>query len=345
VWGRGERKKTHRLYELSGLPEKDFDPTHFPFLSVIQKHEALKLEVRGGQMKSGRYTLLPGSLHPSGDVYQWHDVSAAKSTPISADVYKVLDSVRFALVTSLIAPYWTEGIRNDLCMALSGFMYRAAMHVEDMGAQSSMYFTKNEAKHLLEGIMHVAEDDESDYQMRMRTFEQTWEKSINGEPTTGGGKIAEILQDPDVVSLLYILLADTPDLVALDEFFERYAVRNNTSNVIDIERSGAKDTSFIMTVNDFRNSNMHRNITSGTGARVQMTNVLLASPRAIRVDGLDFRPDEDKIIQRGDALFINQWRGWEIPPAEEATNQDVCAEIGYGDGAGGETGLWQIVSW
>lgn len=329
VWGRGDRKKTHRLYELSGLPNKDFDPNDYPFLQVVAKHEAIKMEVRGGAQRSGRYTLLPGSMHPSGDAYQWHDVSAAKSTPVSVDVYKVIDNIRFALVTAMIAPYWNEGVRNDLCMALSGFMYRAAKHVEDMGAQSSIYFTKKEAQQLLEGIMHVADDDEADRQMRLRTFEQTWKKSENGEATTGGATLSRLLEDPDAVSLLYILLADTPDLVALDEFFDRFAVRNNTSNIIDIEAAGAKNVSFIMTVNDFRNSNMHKTITSGTGARVQMTNILLASPRATRVDGLAFRPNGDRIIEENGVTFINQWRGWAIPPAEEAKRSEVKPFIDY----------------
>lgn len=329
VWGRGDRKRTHRLYELSGLPEANFDPNNFGFLAALAKREDLKLEVRGGIQRAGRYTLLPGSLHPSGDTYQWDDISSAKSTPVSIDVYRVMDSLRFAMVATLIAPYWTEGMRNNLCMALSGFFHRAAKHVEDMGDQASVYFGKNEAQSLLEGIMYIADDDEADRQMRLRTFNQTWDKAESGEAVTGATTITKLTGDEELLSLLYILLSDSPDLVELDRFLERYAVRNNTSNVIDLDRAGSKEASFIMTVNDFRNSYMHKYLTSGLGRKTPMTNILLASPRAIRIDGFTFEPKEGRVFEENGYVYVNQWRGWAVEPADNVELEEVSTFTSY----------------
>lgn len=329
VWGRKSRPRTHRLYEISGIDAK-FEPSLFPFLARVKTVDAIKVEIRGGELRSGQYSLLPGSLHPSGETYEWTDLKAARSTPVSVDVLRVVNGVRMACVVALIAPYWTEGTRNQMCMALSGFMHRAASHVMDMGSISPLFFEKKDAKEILEGLMKVAGDDESDYAMRLKTFESTWDKAESGSPVQGGTTLTKITGDPDLLSLLYILLADTPDLIEFDKFLDRYAVRNGTSNVIDIHRAGERGASYLMTVNDFRNSNMHRTIAGGSGERRQMTNILLSSARAIRIDGLAFIPNGDQIVDRKGLKYINQWRGYEIGMFPDAVSeQDVEPFIFY----------------
>lgn len=328
VWGRKSRPRTHRFYETIGM--EAFDPSQYPFLAAIQKIPTLAVEIRGGEAKSGRYSLLPGSLHPSGETYEWADLKAARSTPVTVDLSRIVNGVRFACVAALIAPYWTEGVRNQLCMALSGFFHRAAAHVADMGAMSQLFFERKDAKELMEGLIKISDDDEADYAMRMRTFDQTWDKADQGHPVQGATTLVKITGDESLLPLLYTLLADTPDLIAFDKFLDRYAVRNGTSNIIDRQRAGHRSASFLMTVNDFRNSNMHMTITTGTGERRQMTNILLASTRTLRVEGLAFVPGDDDLIIRGDAKFVNQWRGFEIPMYDKKVKkEDVSIFLDY----------------
>lgn len=330
VWGRGERTRTHRLYNLTAMGETEFDPSQHRFLKQIADIPSLKVEIRGGAMRSGQYSLMPGSLHPSGDTYRWDNIAAARTTLVSVDSFRVTNAVRFACVSAAIAAYWTEGVRNQLCMALSGFLHRAAAHCEDMGAISDVYIDKDRALSILQAVMSIAGDDEADEQMRMRTFEQTWDKATEGHPVTGATTISKLTGDESLIPLLYSLLTDSPDLVALDKFFDKYAVRNNSSNVIDIDKAGSRGASYLMTVNDFRNSNMHMTITSSSGARVGMTNILLASTRAIRVDGFCFKPGQDRIVNRGDEARINQWRGYQIEPVTETvTVKDVAPFVEY----------------
>ncbi len=330
IWGRKSRPRTHRLYELTGANDQPFDPSEFPFLETLKKNSEIQLEIRGGHLKSGQYSLLPGSLHPSGESYQWEDVSKANSTPASVDLFRVLNGVRFASVASIIAPFWTEGQRNQMCMALSGFLHRAAAHAKDMGAMSQIYFEKADAKKLLEGVLKLADDDASDYAMRIRTFEQTWEKAEKGVPVQGATALMKMTGRDDLISLLYSLLVDSPDLRAFDEFMERYAMRNNTSNVIDRRRVGVRGAVSLMTVNDFRNSYMHKNITTGSGERRSMTAMLLASERAIRVEGLAFVPGGEEMVEKEGGKYINQWSGYAIPPYEgEVVDADVEPVVRY----------------
>lgn len=332
IWGRPSRPRTHRLYELTGPNDNPYDPSSYPFLAALSKKgmEQIQLEVRGGAVKNGEYSLLPGSVHPSGERYEWHDVSSARSTPVAVDMHRVINGVRFACVAALIVPYWIEGQRNQLCMAVSGFFHRAAAHVNDMGAMSELYFDKDMAKNLLEGIIRVSGDDESDYGMRMRTFEQTWEKAEKGEAVQGATSIVKMTGDENMLSMLYSLLVDSPDLREFDEFMDRYAVRNGTSNVIDRVKAGSKGAVSIMTVSDFRNSNMHRTIQTGNGDIRSMVNMLLASKRTIRVDGLAFIPGAPDMIDRDDGKYINQWRGFGIPPYDgPVKDEDVSVFLNY----------------
>lgn len=334
VWGRKSRPRTHRLYEVTGCGDL-FQPSDFGFLDVIKKHPEINVEIRGGEAKNAEYSLLPGSLHPSGEVYTWHDVAAARSTPVAVDALKLVSGVRMACIAALLVPYWVEGQRNQMCMALSGFLHRAVQHVQDMGQMSTIFFDKDEAIRLMRGIMSLAGDDQADYTMRMKTFEKTWEKADAGQAVQGATTISKITERPDIVSLLYVLLADSQDLIEFDEFLDRYAIRNGTSNVIDLQKAGSKGAAYLMTVNDLRNSTMHKLLTAGGQARL-MANVLLSSPRAIRVEGFCFRPGQEPVVEEYGEKYVNQWRGFAVKPWPEAvTKEDVQPFEDY---------MWEVVA-
>lgn len=337
VWGRKSRPRTHRLYELLGdgsqtkeIKGSPYDPAMFPFLRTIKKYKQIEMEVRGGEIRNGQYSLLPGSLHPSGEMYEWEDVKAARSSPVAVDLYRIINGVRFACAVATLAPYWTEGSRNSLCMALSGFLHRAVSHVSDLGGDSALYFEKRDAEELLRALMNISGDAEEDISSRMKTFEKTWEKADAGVPVQGATTLTKITGDNDLLTILYSLLADTPDLIAFDEFLDRYAIRSNTSNIVDRQRVGMKTATWLMTVNDLRNSTMHMTITTGDGSKRQMAGILLSSNRALRVDGFAFMPGADEILERPDGKYINQWRGFEVPPFQgPVTEADVQPFLDY----------------
>lgn len=341
VWGRPSRPRTHRLYTIAagGLAgDAPFDPTLYNFLKKIAGNDQLSVEIRGGEQKSGQYSLLPGSLHPSGEYYEWEDAQRARSTsPVAVPVTRVVGAVRLACAAAVVAPYWTEGNRNNLCMALSGFMHRAAIHSRDAEA-SPLPFDKTDAEALLKGVMEIADEDPSDIQMRLRTFEQTWEKGDNGDPVAGATKLVELTGDPGIKAILYTLLIDSPEYVALDEFFERFAYRNNTSDVIDLRKVGSKAAVFMMSVQDFRNSYAHKSIITPLGARKQMTNIWLNSDQRTLVDGMCFRPGKERqlLVEEHGNLYVNQWSGFAVEPYEgEATDADVAPFLDY---------VWRILA-
>jgi hypothetical protein len=331
TWGRKSRPRTHRLYEIL-VDGEGYRASQYPFLSTLSKHPDINVEIRGGEAKSGQYSLLPGSVHPSGETYEWSDPKAARSTPATVDLMKIIDGVRFAAVVATLAPYWTEGSRNSMCMAFSGFLYRAVSHSEDIAERNPVSLDKERALNVLKGLLRVTGDDGEDYSMRIQTFEKTWAKGDAGDAVKGGATLAKLTGNDKLLPLLYQLLVASENMLEFDEFLDRYAVRNNTSNVIDRTKAGYRGSVSIMTVHDFRNSNMHKCLITADGARVLMTNLLLTSQRAIRVDGMGFRPDGEDIYEWNGGRHVNQWRGFAIPRhTQPVTDDDVRPFLSYVD--------------
>lgn len=325
VWGRPSRPRTHRLYELTGL-HRDFDPSDYPFLARIANHDGVKVEIRGGEQKSGRYSLLPGSVHPSGEHYQWDDVSAAKSTPVLTSLNKVIDGVRFACVVGLLAPYWTEGVRNQLCMALSGFLYRASQYSQELAMDQQL--SRETCKSILEGLMEVSGDDPADYPMRFKTFDQTWDKAEAGEPVVGATRITEITGDQQILPLLYALLAHTEEMQALDALFEQYAVLRNTTSVVDLE-VGAMGT-YVMNKEAFVFTLAGHYISTPRG-KAPLSQLFLNSLQRTVVDRVSIHPAKPLVfeVERGQKA-ANIWKGWGINPHEDdVSEKDVAPFLAY----------------
>lgn len=316
VWGRKSRPRTHRLYELAGV--NTFDPGSWPFLAKLQQRPDLALEVRGGELKSARYSLLPGSVHPSGEFYEWSDPKAATSTVSHVSEMRLMQGVRFALAAALVAPHWQEGVRNELCKAFSGFMYRASSYSEELNAD--LLLSKDDAWDLMQGIMEIADDDPADKPMRQKTFDQTWQKAEDGAAVTGATRIAEITGDKEIVGLLYALLANTPDLLAMDRMFEQYAIIKNTVNIVDLDL-GSKGN-YVMNRDAFVFTMAGNYITTPKG-RVPTAAVFLNSPRRTIVDRLGVNPQREKLFTNNEGLAVaNTWTGWDIPPQEADVHEE-----------------------
>lgn len=321
VWGRGARKRTHRLYELSGCQNNTFNPADYPFLARLTGHPLVGLEVRGGEMRSGRYTLLPGAIHPSGEPYQWDDISAAQATPTLVAERRVMDGVRFACAAALIAPYWTEGVRNQLCMAFSGFLFKATQYSLELSDDD--LFDKDTARRLLEGLMEIAGDDKADYAMRMKTFEQTWDKATRGEPTSGATRIAEITGDASIVPTLYALLAHTEEVQKLEALFEQYVTQRNSTNVIDLHEGA--DGAYVMDHAAFRATMAGNYLTTAKG-RKPVADIFLNSPQRVAVNRVSMHPSKPRVFQDDNgAKIANIWNGWGVDPCSDDVAPDQVA--------------------
>lgn len=120
IHGRKSSPKSHYWYRVEGWPVKVT-----PFYDPVEKSRQLSgqdydkdrlvlIEIRG----NGGQTLLPPSVHPSGESYQWWE---GWHSPAVVPYSEIEQQVRWLAAASLLARYWPgEGKRHQASLALAG---------------------------------------------------------------------------------------------------------------------------------------------------------------------------------------------------------------------------------
>ena len=329
IWGRSGKPRSHRLYKVS---DGEFDPSKHNFLRVISRIPSVNVELRGGALSRAEYSLLPGSVHDSGETYEWDNIGVARSSTVATvPVNSLVHGLRKAAVATVLAPHWNEGVRQELTMALSGFLQR----IHDLTwtwAESTGAFCMNfaEAMDWFKRFLEVVDDDREDRRDRLAAFKMTWEKGEEGKKVTGATRIAEISGDKTIMRTLYSLLSESPDMQRLDMFLERYAIRYGTGDLIDLESSRQAGV-VMMTRMQASNSMGHEWFSNGSGKAVKMVDYLYGLPNTTRVNGISFTPGLPQLIDdTAGGLRMNTWSGVDHPPdSDPATAADVEIFLDY----------------
>jgi hypothetical protein len=326
VWGRQSRKKTHRVYKIkSAIP---FDPTNFPFLNRIKKINEIKVELRGGPASRAEYSLLPGSTHPSGEEYRWHDVAKAKTSPTIVSLDRVVEAVRMAGAATVLAPLWSEGVRQEMTLALAGFLHR--VYTTTMSIDEGLFCLDYDgAVRFLDVLLDLSGDDQSDRRARHLGFKATWNKAEKGAAVTGATRIAEISGSKSLVSDLYMLLSENPDTGAIGEFTSRFVIWKGPAQVIDLEGVDAGRTKYTFSRPNFASSYGDKFVTIGDKRKL-LPELLWSLSSSIRVHGVTFRPGAERLLEEPEGAMVNQWCGFKVPPASvEQTDSDVAPFLDY----------------
>lgn len=318
VWGRPSKTRSHRAYMLK--QDEPYDPTDHHILRRLEKIDEAKVEVRGGAQSRGEYSLLPGSIHTSGEPYEWADLNRARNSPSVATIDQIVRGVRLAGAIAVIAPHMIEGTRNDLTMALSGFLYKAWSISQTLGGDA-FAMSKEEAERFIEVLLELSGDDPADRVARIKTFHATWKKAESGEATTGATTIGDITGNREVVQKLYILLTDSPDIAAIEEFTNRFCIWQGPGLVIDMDQMKRGDTKAWMARQNFQNSYGHKFILV-EGKRKQLTDLLFYLESTTRVAGITFEPGENFLVETRTGKKVNQWSGFAMKPHPEPVADD-----------------------
>ena len=313
IWGRKSRPRTHRSYMIDG--ERDYNPLEHPVLRRIKRIQEVKVELRGGPKSRGEYTVAPGSIHPDGELYEWADKDKALSTPSVAPLPMLLRGIRMAGAIAVIAPHWQEGIRQELVMALSGFLHRANDLTQSIDA-NLFGVSKEDALTLLEVLFEVTHDDSSDLRMRRQAFEATWKKADQGVPVMGATSLAKMTGDHNIVSKLYTLLSDSPEVAEIDDFVSRFAIWQGPAVAIDRQVLRAGGDSPLMSRERLKNSFGHLFVTVADKRKL-LPDMLWSMNAATRVGGLTFAPGHDEVVDTAEGSKLNQWAGFAVEPWQD----------------------------
>jgi replicative DNA helicase len=183
MWsGRAARPRSHVWFRITdGLPNsatfKDID------------NETVLVELRA----NGRQTLVPPSLHPDGDRYEWH--GALEPAEVAGD--ELARTVHTLAAACLLVRHWPKvpGSRHEIANALAGMLLRGG-------------WAETDAAHLIGEVARTAGDDEA--RTRARDAIATARTLGRGGRATGGPTLARLL-DERVVDRVREWLGVSPD--------------------------------------------------------------------------------------------------------------------------------------
>jgi len=133
---------------------------------------------------NGRQTIVPPSVHPSGEQIEWLGDSTIEPVQVRADELRT--AVEKLAAASLIAARWHEGSRDELTLCISGFFASGGMPQE-------------EAERLVRAICQACGDEEID--SRLSVVRRTYQRLHNGDSITGFARLNELLSVRVVSSL------------------------------------------------------------------------------------------------------------------------------------------------
>jgi len=180
LFGRKSKRRSHYLYYAAdGVGPKT---TQFkrPGNPREKTGTAMIVELRSNVGQ----TIFPGSIHESGEPVEWE----RDGEPATIDVAELERAVRWIAAGSLLVPFWGEGRRNYLALALAGALLRAEWTVED-------------AASFIEGVAQVAGDPEAS-KRRRQCVEPTAAKLTDGANVVGVPALANQIGDQAVVKAL-----------------------------------------------------------------------------------------------------------------------------------------------
>jgi len=338
VWGRASKPRSHRLYVL----DQDFNRDEFGTLlraikALKVEDTSLSVEVRGGTKSAGFVSVLPGSIHPEGEVYTWDTLDTSVS-PTQVRAPELVDAVRMAAAAAMLSRYWVKGVRNDMSLALAGAlwrMYSVVLSASEISGSEAPRSSEalDRAERLLRTITTLADDDPADVKSRVMNLHSTWRK-LDRDPSSkaiGATRLAELIGPvgPQVVRNLYILMADDAGTLEFEELAERFRIWYGQGVLIDLDMVERGMSQFWMTREQAKNSMGGRSLTLG-GKKIPVSSILFSSLAVGRVFGVTFDPSStETVIEHDDCAYVNQWRGFKVDPAEDVTEDEVRPFLDY----------------
>jgi hypothetical protein len=167
ISGRAASPRSHRWYKCNPLTGtvKLIDPS---LANTDERAMIVEFRSTGGQ------TVVPPSLHPSGELYQWYgDLS-----PLMISGPELLKLVRRLGACTLLARHWKYGERQEMALAIAGGLLR-------------LNWPSKSIEKLIRLVATAANDEE--LEKRIGAVEYTGKRILSGAKTTGFPTLAELI--------------------------------------------------------------------------------------------------------------------------------------------------------
>lgn len=218
IHGRPGKPASHHWFVCTGIKThtfKDLDGTML-----------VELRADGGQ------TVVPPSVHASGDVLRWE----RNASPLTIAPDDLLNAVRAVAIAALFARHWPSGSRHVAAGHLAGFLLRVG-------------FDGPWTVQIIRTAATIAKDEE--VEDRARIAKDTAAKHANGEKTTGGPKLAELFgRGEELAARVYQWMGREGDDL-LDRLNEKHFVAEYGSDTV-VGTESTTDTLMIQDFESFR---------------------------------------------------------------------------------------------
>lgn len=178
VFGREGSPRSHRLYLCPGAETVAYDMP----VSVAATGRRRIVEIRA----DGHQSVLPPSLHYSGQTVRWYEQGA----PATCKWQELRRAVRRVAAAVVLANVWRQGIRNDASMAIAGWLLRAGWKLVDV-------------ERFLQAVYAAGNDEEADD--HIKTIRRTKDKLASDKRATGFPRLVELVGE-DVASFVADML-------------------------------------------------------------------------------------------------------------------------------------------
>lgn len=325
-WGRKSKPRGHIAYLLRENLDRG---AHARAIKALYDAPGMRIEVRGGQIKSNFFTLMPGSVHDTGELVKWDDgYDPSKTNPTGVDINDVLWRLRRASAAALIAEHVTEGNRHYFFMALAGMLVRMWKQAEDSGATENAmdramaldWFT----------LVRKLGGDEMHDTSRATSFESTWDKFLQSPtiPLKGGTELARLMgpEGHKIRNSVFRLLTEDDDYEAAEEALERFVlVKFPNAEFVDLDEF--KPTNKVPdTLSEKAMMNAYTSIKIPFGGKpTPLPTFLRHSSQVQRATAIELRPErperlydvtysEEEYGFEETMTFVNAWCGFLFKP-------------------------------
>ena len=213
--GRGNQQVSHYWYEVAD----ELDHPRQTFADPVDGTVLLEIRGEGGQ------SLIPPSVHPSGDDYWWAEDNWG--TPTRLPWRNLVLVVREMAAITLLSRHWPDGSRHDAALALAGGLARLiGRHPRFEDAEDVGAFVHN--------VAALGRDEEVDD--RVRAAHDTVTKFLKGHKKLAGWRTLSSLIPKDIAyraaHWLYVDSIDPDD--------ESIEVDTDTTDLDDEEEDGLR---------------------------------------------------------------------------------------------------------
>lgn len=184
IFGRKSKRQSHRFYKTTlceaiaraAVQFKDPKPAATALRDGGGEHKHMLLEVRIGGGDKGAQTLIPGSVHESGEAYEFEP--GCDGEPAAVNGAELMTNAKQVGAGSLFARYWpSSGRRHDARLAVAGLLVLTDI-------------SESWAKLIIEAVARAAGDP--DIEDARSAVKSTFAKNADGGPVTGLSFASEV---------------------------------------------------------------------------------------------------------------------------------------------------------